>query len=77
MREKIIDILEEIKPGVDYDTETDLIEHKILESLEILQLVTELSEEYDIDIPLSYIKPENFKTVDTILSMVVVVLEGE
>ena len=77
MRETIVEILEEIKPGVNYEKETDLIGHKILESLDIIQLVSDLSEEFDVEIPLPYIRPENFKSVDTITSMIVVILEEE
>lgn len=70
MREQIIEILKDIKPGIDYEKQTDLIENHILESLEIMQLVSELSEEFDINITLYYIKPQNFKSVDTICKMV-------
>ena len=77
MRETIVEILEEIKPGVNYEKETDLIGHKILESLDIIQLVSDLSEEFDVEIPLPYIRPENFKSVDTITSMIVVIIEEE
>lgn len=77
MREQIIELLEEIKPGVDYDKETDLIDHKLLESMEIIQLVADLSDAFDIDIPLPYIKPENFKSVDTIAAMVQTIIDEE
>ena len=58
--EQVIKILEEIKPGIDYSVETDLIGDKILDSLKIVQLVSELNDEFDINITLPYIKPENF-----------------
>ena len=47
--EQVIKILEEIKPGVDYSVETDLIGDKILDSLKIVQLVSELNDEFDIN----------------------------
>ncbi len=77
MQEKIIELLENIKPGIDYMSETDLVEHKILESLEILRLVSDLSDEFDIDITLPYVKPANFKTVDAICNMVQTILDEE
>lgn len=77
MREEIIALLEEIKPGVDYDKERDLIEHKLLESMEIIQLVADLSDAFDIEIPLPYIKPENFKSADAIAAMVQTILDEE
>ena len=61
----ILEILETIKPGAD------------LESMEILQLVSELNDEFDINITLPYIKPENFKSVESIYNMVQEILEDE
>ena len=75
--EQVIKILEEIKPGVDYSVETDLIGDKILDSLKIVQLVSELNDEFDINITLPYIKPENFKSVESIYHMVQEILEDE
>ena len=54
--EQVIKILEEIKPGVDYSVETDLIGDKILDSLKIVQLVSELNDEFDIEKSINYHK---------------------
>lgn len=59
--EQVIKILEEIKPGVDYSVETDLIGDKILDSLKIVQLVSELNDEFDIEITLSTLCPRTLK----------------
>lgn len=68
--EQVIKILEEIKPGVDYLSETDLIGDKILDSLKIVQLVGELNDEFDIEITPIDIVPENFKSAEAIYAMV-------
>ena len=68
--EQVIKILEEIKPGVDYANETDLIGDKILDSLKIVQLVGELNDEFDIEITPIDIVPENFKSAEAIYAMV-------
>ncbi len=68
--EQVVKILEEIKSGVDYLNETDLIENKILDSLKIVQLVGELNDEFDIEITPIDIVPENFKSAETIYAMV-------
>lgn len=73
----ILEILETIKPGVDFTTSKDFIEEHLLESMEILQLVSELNDEFDINITLPYIKPENFKSVENIYNMVQEILEDE
>lgn len=68
--EELINILEEIKPGVDWEKETDLIGDHILDSLKIVQLVGALNDEFDIEITPIDIVPENFKTVKAIYAMV-------
>ena len=73
----ILEILETIKPGTDFTSSTDFIEEHLLESMEILQLVSELNDEFDINITLPYIKPENFKSVENIYNMVQEILEDE
>ena len=68
--EELISILNEIKPGVDWKNETDLIGSHILDSLKIVQLVGELNDEFDIEITPIDIVPENFKTVNAIYEMI-------
>lgn len=68
--EALIKILNEIKPGVNWENETDLIGNHILDSLKIVQLVGELNDEFDIEITPVDIVPENFKSAETIYAMV-------
>lgn len=68
--EALIKILDEIKPGVDWENETDLIGNHILDSLKIVQLVGELNDEFDIEITPIDVVPENFKSAETIYAMV-------
>ena len=50
--EELLKILNEVKPGVDYENETDLIGHGVLDSITMVTLVLQLSDEFDVDIPL-------------------------
>lgn len=68
--ERLIAILEEMKPGVDFRTEQHLISGKILDSLKIVQLVGELNDEFDIEITPIDIVPENFESADAIYAMI-------
>lgn len=70
MKEKIINILEDIQPEVDYETCTDLIDGFYLSSLDIIALVAELEEEYGIIIPPTDIVADNFNSVNQICLMV-------
>lgn len=69
MREEIIAILESIKPGVDYDTETKLIDTRIFDSLSIIALVSELSFAFDVEIDVMDLVPENLNSVDAIVRL--------
>lgn len=68
--EELLKILNDVKPGVDYENETDLIEHGVLDSITMVTLVLQLSDEFDVDITPVDITPENFKTVQTIYDMI-------
>ena len=58
MDERLLEILEDIQPEVDFETCTTLIDDHYLNSLAIISLVAELEEEFDITIPTVEIIPE-------------------
>ena len=69
-KEQIIEILEDIQPEADYETCQTLIDDHILTSLDVLSLVAELEDEFDVTIPTVEIIPSNFNSVDAIAAMV-------
>lgn len=70
MKDQIIDILSEIVDDVDFDACTTLIDDGILSSLDIIQLIGALNDEFDISIPATEIVPANFNSVDAMTAMV-------
>ncbi|MDD6279187.1 MAG: phosphopantetheine-binding protein [Ruminococcus sp.] len=68
--EKLIEILEDIQPGIDYENDTDLIDSHKLDSLSIISLVAELEDEFDVTIPTVEIIPANFNSAKGIWSMI-------
>jgi acyl carrier protein len=70
MREKLLDILTEICPGVDFETETALIDDGILESLDIVTIVTEIMDVFDIELNVEDLLPENFNSLQAILELI-------
>lgn len=62
--ERLLEILSEIKEDVDFSTCTTLIDDGILDSFDILQIISALNEEYDISIPASEIMPQNFNSAE-------------
>lgn len=67
---ELLDILKDLKPGVDFENEKNLIDDKILDSLDVMNLTVELNDEFDIEITPLDILPENFQSVDTIYQLI-------
>lgn len=70
MRDTIIDILSEIAEDVNFDSCTTLIDDGLLSSLDVIQLIGALNDEFDVSIPATEIIPDNFNSVDAICAMV-------
>ncbi len=68
--EQLIEILENLKPGVEFNENTRLIDDKIFDSLGMISLVAELSDEFAVDITAVDIIPENFETPASIMAMI-------
>ena len=70
MKDTILGILADIRPDIDFDVEDALIDDGLLESFDIVTLVSELSTEFDITIKPKELVAENFNSVDAIVSLV-------
>jgi acyl carrier protein len=68
--EELIKILQEIKPGVDFETEENLIEGEVLDSFDIVNLVSKIDSEFDVEITPADLIPENFKSAKTIYALI-------
>ena len=68
--ERLIEILEELQPDVDFNTAENLIDGRILDSLTILSLVAEIEEEFDVEIPTVEIIPSNFNSAKSIWALI-------
>ena len=70
MRENIKEILMDICPEVDFEKETKLISDGILASFDIVSIVAELGDEFDITIGPKDLMAENFNSLDAITALV-------
>ncbi len=68
--EKIIEILKGIHPEVDYTTESGLIDKRIFDSFDVVTVVGELMDEFDIEITAEHMVPENFNSAAAICDLV-------
>ncbi len=68
--EKLIQILSEMHPDVDFSSEVDLIDDGVLDSLDIVSLVAEIDTEFGVTIPAEEIVPENFNSAAALWALV-------
>ena len=69
--DRILEILKEIRPDVDFENETELIDGDILDSFDIISIVGEFNDEFDIEINVEDLEPENFNSVTAMKELIV------
>ena len=71
MREQVIKILTDLRPEFDFSENVDFIEEGMLDSFDVINLVTELDSTFGISIDGMDILPENFSSIDSIVSLLI------
>ena len=66
MMEELMEILRDLRPDVDFEKETALIDDGILGSFDITALVNEIMDAFDIEISMADLEPENFNSAQAI-----------
>ena len=68
--EKLLEVLGEIRPDVDFANEKKLIDDGVLDSFDIIQVVMALNEAFDVEIDVEDLEPDNFNTVEAMLELI-------
>ena len=68
--EELKSLLEELRPDIDFDNEKQLVTNRVLESFDIINLVSELDDEFDIKIKPADLIPENFNSGEAMWKMI-------
>jgi len=68
--DELLSILKGICPKVDFVNEKKMIDDGILDSFDIISIVNELNEHYDIEIDVDDLEPENFNSVEAMLELI-------
>ncbi len=68
--EALLNILQELHPEVDFETHESLIDDKILDSFDIITLISEINEEFDVKIPVDEIVPKNFNSAKALHALI-------
>lgn len=68
--EKLMNILRDLHPDVDFATADNLIDGGILDSFDIVTIVAEIDGEFDVQIPAEALIPENFNSARALYALV-------
>lgn len=68
--EELKELLERIRPDIDFDKEKKLIDAGILDSIDIIGMITEINDTFDVDINVQYLLPENFNSIEAIYALI-------
>jgi len=66
----ILEILRGLHPDIDFESCDSLVDDKIIDSFDIVSIISDLNDEFDITIPAEEIVPENFNSAKAIYAMV-------
>ena len=68
--EEFISMLKGIKPNVDFENEEALVDDGLIESLDIISIISEISDKYGVQIPSGEIIPDNFNSAEALYELV-------
>ena len=67
--QKVVEILKNLHSDVDWENESGLIDDGLLDSFDIIALVGDLNEGFDVFVELEHLEPDNFNSVGAILEL--------
>ena len=68
--EKLMKILEDVRPDLDFEKETRLVDDKLLDSFSVITIIAEINETFDININAADLLPENFNSVTAMWALI-------
>ena len=68
--EELMEILKDLHPDVDFETEDRLVEDMILDSFDIVTLVAEINDRFDVEILAEHLIPENFNSAESLYKLI-------
>lgn len=68
--EQLIKLLKGIRPDVDFENETALIDDGILDSFDVVSIISEIDEVFGVQIRIKELDPENFNSAEAIWALV-------
>ena len=67
---ELLEILKEAMPKVDWENGEDLVDDGVIDSMDVVTIISEITDAYDIEIPSEEMEPENFNSAKAIYEMI-------
>ena len=68
--EELMEILEGLRPDIDFENETKLVTDRLLESFDIISLVGEIDDAFDVKVKPADLVPENFDSINAMWELI-------
>lgn len=68
--DKLLEILQGIRPDVDFENETELIDEGILDSFDVVSIISEIDDAFGVQIRINELEPENFNSAEAIWTLI-------
>lgn len=68
--DKLLELLKNIRPDVDFENETELIDEGILDSFDVVSIISEIDDAFGVQIRINELEPENFNSVEAIWNLI-------
>ena len=67
---QLLEILKGIRPDVDFENETELIDDGILDSFDVVSIISEIDDQFGVQIRITELDPENFNSAESIWNLI-------
>ena len=68
--DKLLELLQGIRPDVDFENETELIDDGILDSFDVVSIISEIDDVFGVQIRINELEPENFNSAEAIWALI-------
>lgn len=68
--EELLKLLNGIRPDVDFENETELIDDGILDSMDVVSIISEIDDVFGVQIRITELEPENFNSAESIWNLI-------
>lgn len=68
--DKLLELLKDVCPDIDFENNTELVTGGELDSMDVVTLIGEISDAFDVEIPVEEMIPENFDSLKAIFNLI-------